>query len=175
MFENVKADLQRLSPSGNASLRTFISGLLSQGFQAILVYRFFHWLQLHGMSGQPLRLICERFIEITTGISIPASCRIGKGFRIHHFGGIIFHPSVKMGENCTLYQGVTIGDRGGEGRAATIGNNVLIGAGAKVIGEISIGDNCVIGANVVATKSMPAGTTALGAACRYRYPDGRLE
>lgn len=171
MFENLQADLERLSPSGKASLRTLISGLLSQGFQAIIVYRFFNWLHLRGISGQPLRFVCERFIEITTGVSIPACCRIGKGLRINHFGGIIFHPSVELGENCTLYQGVTIGDRGGSGRAARIGNNVLIGAGAKIIGEITIGNNCSVGANAVVTKDMPSGTVALGAQCRYRYPE----
>lgn len=175
MFDTVKADLRRLNPSGRATLRTVVAGLLSQGFQAILVYRFFHWLHRRGLSGQPFRFICERFIEITTGISIPACCRIGKGFRIYHFGGIIFHPTVEIGDNCTLYQGVTIGDRGGTGKAARIGNNVLIGAGAKIIGEITIDDNCMIGANAVVTKNMPAGTTALGGACRFRYPDGRVE
>lgn len=174
MIENIKADLSRLSSSGTPSLRTLVSGLLSQGFQAILVYRVFHWLHRKGVSGQPLRFLCERFIEISTGVSLPAACSVGKGLRIHHFGGIIFHPSVTMGENCTLYQGVTIGDRGGSGRAAVIGNNVLIGAGAKVIGEITIGDDCVIGANVVVTKSMPAGSTALGAPCRYRLADGSM-
>jgi serine O-acetyltransferase len=175
VFDIISADLRRLSPSGNTSLRTLVAGLLSQGFQAILVFRFFHWLYCKGFSGQPLRFICERFIEITTGISIPACCRIGKGFRIHHFGGIIFHPTVEIGDNCTLYHGVTIGDRGGTGRAAKIGNNVLIGAGAKIIGEITIDDNCVIGANAVVTKNMPAGATALGGACRFRYPDDRVE
>ena len=175
MFDSIKYDLARLSHAGTPSLRALVAGLLSQGFQAILVYRIFHWLSCRGLSGQPLRFICERYIEITTGISIPAVCKIGKGFRIHHFGGIIFHPTVEIGDNCTLYQGVTIGDRGGDGRAAIIGNNVLIGAGAKIIGEITIGDNCMIGANVVVTKSMPAGTTALGAQCRFRFPDGRME
>jgi len=175
MFELISKDLQRLDPTGEASLRTLVAGLLSQGFQAIIVYRFFHWLQERGLSGQPLRFFCERFVEITAGISIPASCRIGKGFRIHHFGGIIFHPTVCIGDNCTLYQGVTIGDRGGSGGAARIGDNVLIGAGAKIIGAIEIGDNCVVGANAVVTRSMPAGTTALGAPCRLKYPDGRIE
>jgi serine O-acetyltransferase len=174
MFDLIKGDLKRLDPAG-ATPRTLVAGLLSQGFQAILVYRFFHWLQGKGLSGQPLRFVCERFIEISTGISIPASCRVGKGLRIHHFGGIIFHPTVVLGEGCTLYQGVTIGDRGGEGGAARIGNNVLIGAGAKIIGAIEIGDNCVVGANVVVTRSMPAGSTALGAACRLRHSDGRIE
>lgn len=171
MFDYLKADLQRLSPAGKLSLRTLLAGLLSQGFQAILVYRFFNWLYRKGLPGQPLRFVCERFIEITTGISIPAACRIGKGLRIHHFGGIIFHPSARLGDNCTLYHGVTIGDRGGSGGAATLGDHVLIGAGAKLIGPIRVGDHCVIGANAVVTKDMPAASTALGAPCRYRISD----
>lgn len=175
MFEMIRGDLQRLNPTGNATLRTLVAGLASQGFQAILVYRFFHWLHRRGLSGQPLRFFCERLVEICCGISIPAACRIGTGLRIHHFGGIIFHPSAQLGEGCTLYHGVTIGDRGGAGGAARIGNNVLIGAGAKIIGPIEIGDNCVVGANAVVTRSMPAGTTALGAPCRLKYPDGRIE
>lgn len=161
MFDNIKADLARFGAE-KASLRNLIRGLLSQGLQAILVYRFFHWLQKRGISGQPFRFFCERFIEITTGISIPADCNIGRGFRIHHFGGIIFHPSVKIGNNCTLYHHVTIGDRGGSGGAGRIGNNVLIGAGAKIIGEITIGNNCKIGANTVITKDVPDNSIVVG-------------
>jgi serine O-acetyltransferase len=174
MYDNLKADISRLSSSGKASLRALTAGLLSQGFQAILVYRFFHWLDCRRIPSQPFRFFVERFIEITTGISIPAMCKIGKGLRIHHFGGIIFHPTVMMGENCTVYHGVTIGDRGGSGRSARIGNNVTIGAGAKIIGEISIGDDCIVGANAVVTKDMQPGTVALGAGCRYRNPDGTI-
>ncbi len=161
MFENIKADLKRLSDS-DISLRTIMRGLLSQGFQAIIVYRFFRWLMLRGIPSQPFRFIFERFIEITTGISIPVECNIGKGFRIHHFGGIIFHPSVEMGEGCTVYHEVTIGDRGGVGNAAIIGNNVLIGAGAKVIGEIDIGNDCIIGANAVVREAVPDGSYVFG-------------
>lgn len=175
MLELVKADLRRLSGSERISVRSLMAGLLSQGFQSILVYRFFNWLHRHSLPGQPLRFFCERFIEMSAGISIPAVCKIGKGLRIHHFGGIIFHPTVVLGENCTLYQGVTVGDRGGSGGAAVIGDNVLIGAGAKIIGAVTIGDNCVIGANVVVTRNMPAGTTALGAGTRLKYPDGHIE
>jgi len=175
MFDVVRADLQRLSGGEAPTVRTVAAGLLSQGFQAILVYRIFNWLYRRGLPGQPLRFICERFIEVTAGISIPAACTIGKGLRIHHFGGIIFHPTVVLGEGCTVYHGVTIGDRGGSGRAAVVGNNVLIGAGAKIIGAVTIGDDCVIGANAVVTKDMPPGTTAIGAKTRLKYADGRTE
>ncbi|MDD2499229.1 MAG: glycosyltransferase [Geobacter sp.] len=168
MFETLTTDLKRLNPSRRPLLRSMVSGLLSQGFQAILVYRLFNWLHKRGFSGQPFRFVCERFIEITTGISIPACCSIGAGFRIHHFGGIIFHPTVVLGDNCTVYHGVTIGDRGESGNAARIGDNVLIGAGAKIIGEIVIGNNCTIGANAVVTKSMPANTVAIGSPCLFK-------
>lgn len=167
IFENLRCDLGRLANGGPVTSRTLLAGLLSQGFQAIITYRFFHWLQRKGFPGQPLRFIVERFIEITCGISIPARCRIGKGLRIHHFGGIIFHPTAELGEYCTLYHGVTIGDRGGSGGTAKIGNHVRIGAGAKIIGEITIGDYCIIGANAVVTKDMPPATVAVGAPCRY--------
>lgn len=167
MFEYLKADLQRLSPNRKASLRTLLAGLLSQGFQAITVFRLFNWIHRRGFPGQPIRFLCERFIEITTGISIPACCNIGAGLRIHHFGGIILHPTAVLGENCTLYHGVTIGDRGGEGGAAVIGNNVLLGAGSKIIGELTIGDNVIVGANTVVTKDVPADTVAVGSPARY--------
>lgn len=164
MFGNLSADLKRFSDGCSSSnmFRLLLRGLISQGFQAILVYRFFRWFHLRGIPTQPLRLVVERFIEITTGISIPAAVEIGKGFRIHHFGCIIFHSNVKMGSNCTVYQGVTLGDKGGWGNPPTIGNNVLIGAGAKVLGEISIGDNVVIGANAVVLTSIPANSIAAG-------------
>lgn len=166
MFPNIKADIARLG-GGKPSARALVRGLMSQGFQAILVYRFFHWMFVKDIPAQPFRFVIERFIEITTGISIPAQCIIGKGLRIHHFGGIIMHPSVQIGQNCTLYHEVTIGDRGGYGKAAMIGDNAMIGAGAKIIGEITIGDNCKIGANTVVDRDMPQNTIAHSAKCNF--------
>ncbi len=154
MFDNIKADLERLT-EGSITFRSIVRGLLSQGFQAVLTYRFFHWMKTWGIPSQPFRFIVERLVEIMTGISIPAECVIQKGLRIHHFGGIILHPSTRIGKNCTLHQGVTIGDRGGSGGAAAIGDSVIIGAGAKIIGGIHIGHHCRIGANAVVTKDMP--------------------
>ena len=162
MFENIKQDLQRLSNDSKGSLRVFVAGLISSGFQSLLVFRFFHWCWKHHVPTQPLRFFVEKFIEITAGISIPACCEIGGGLRIYHFGGIIFHPTVHLGTNCTVYHEVTIGDRGGVGGAARIGDNTMIGAGAKIIGEITIGNNCVIGANAVVVKDMPDNSVAIG-------------
>ncbi len=169
MFSYLQEDIDRLREnSGLSTLRTFLAGLLSPGFQAVLAYRFFSWCDRKMIPTQPFRYIVERFVEITTGISIPAKCSIGKGFRIYHFGNVIFHPSVEMGDGCTVYHEVTIGDKGGIGGAAKIGNNVLIGAGAKIIGEINIGDNCIIGANAVVAKDMSPNSVASGNPAHYR-------
>lgn len=163
MFDTIKADLARFSEDTDSGrFRLLVRGLLSQGFQAILGYRFFRWFHVRGLPTQPVRFIIERLIEIMTGISIPAEADIGKGLRIHHFGGIIFHSHVTIGEHCTIYQGVTLGDKGGYGEPPRVGHNVLIGAGAKVIGNIKIGDNVVIGANSLVTRDVPEGTIALG-------------
>jgi serine O-acetyltransferase len=136
--------------------------LVSQGFQALLVYRIFRWFYERGIPTQPIRFIIERFTEITTGISIPAQAQIGKGLRIHHFGGIIIHSDAIIGDHCTLYHEVTLGDLGGRGGAPRVGNGVAIGAGAKVLGQIEIGDHCYIGANAVVRTSVPAGCIAVG-------------
>jgi serine O-acetyltransferase len=160
-WSTVWADIGRFREEED-SLRTLIRGLLSQGFQALFVYRIFRWFYERRIPTQPLRFFVERFVEIITGISIPAQARIAKGLRIHHFGGIIVHSEAVIGENCTLYHGVTLGDLGGRGGVPRLGNRVLIGAGAKLIGEIVIEDDCVIGANAVVLVSVPAGCIAVG-------------
>ncbi len=165
----IRADLARFRED-NGGLRNLIRGLASQGFLAILVYRFFRWFHERGIPTQPFRFLAERLVEMTTGISIPVEAQIGKGLRIHHFGGVILHPEVVIGENCTLYHDVTLGDRGGWGGAPRVGNNVLIGAGAKVLGRIDVGDRSVIGANAVVLSSVPPDSLAVGvpAICKPR-------
>jgi len=157
----VRADVARLREE-DGSFRSIIRGLVSQGFLAIFVYRVFRWFFERQIPSQPFRFFAERFIEITTGISIPAQARIGKGLRIHHFGGIIIHSDVTIGEGCTIYQGVTVGDLGGWGGVPRVGNSVVMGAGAKVVGPIEVGDGCRIGANAVVRTSVPPGSLAVG-------------
>ena len=160
-WSTVQADICRLREE-DGSLWALIRGVLSQGFIAIFGYRVFRWCFDHGVPTQPFRFVVERIIEITTGISIPSQTFIGKGMRIHHFGGIMIHPDVIIGEDCTMYQGVTIGDLGGGGGVPRIGSRVMMGAGAKLIGPIEIGDDCHIGANAVVLTSVPSGCLAVG-------------
>ncbi|MDT7041983.1 serine O-acetyltransferase [Candidatus Nitronereus thalassa] len=160
-WSTVQGDICRLREE-DGSLWTLTRGLLSQGFIALFGYRVFRWFFEQGIPTQPFRFVVERLIEITTGISIPAQACIGKGMRIHHFGGIMIHPDAVIGEDCTMYQGVTIGDRWGRGGVPSIGNRVYMGAGAKLIGPIEIGDDCQIGANAVVLASVPPGCVAVG-------------
>ena len=160
-WSTVQADIARFKEEDD-SLRATIRGVLSQGFQALFVYRIFRWFYQRNIPTQPLRFFVERFIEMITGISIPAQASIGKGLRIHHFGGIIVNSAAVIGEHCTIYHGVTLGDRGGTGGSPCVGNRVLIGAGAKLLGEIVIEDDCIIGANAVVLTSVPAGHLAVG-------------
>jgi serine O-acetyltransferase len=157
----LQADIERLQESDHGG-RVLLRGLLSQGFLALVTYRIFRWFYERHVPTQPIRFLFERIIEITTGISLPAQARIGKGLRIHHFGGIIIHSEAVIGEGCTIYQGVTLGDLGGRVGVPCVGNHVLIGAGAKILGNLTIGDHACIGANAVVLRSVPPGCIAVG-------------
>ncbi len=160
-WETVLADIARFQET-DPGLRGMVRGGLSQGFVAIFTYRLFRWFNERRIPTQPVRFLVERMIEITTGISIPAQVEIGKGLRIHHFGGIFIHPEAVIGENCTIYQGVTLGDLGGWGGAPSVGNHVLLGVGAKVLGKVTVGDHARIGANAVVLQSVPSECLAVG-------------
>jgi len=170
----VRADITRFREEG-PGLRPVVRGLLSQGFQALFVYRVFRWCYERRIPTQPFRFLVERFTEITTGISLPAQTRIGRGLRIHHFGGIIVNSEASIGEYCTLYHGVTLGDLGGWGGSPHIGDHVIIGAGAKLLGNIEIGDYCHIGANAVVRTSVPAGCLAVGVPAVIKQRTRRTE
>ena len=133
------------------------------GFHAVLFHRVAHWMYLHKMVLIP-RMISQlsRFL---TGIEIHPGAKIGQGLFIDHGTGVVIGETAEVGDNVTIYQGVTLGGTGKEKgkRHPTIGNNVVIGAGAKVLGSFKIGDNVKIGAgSVVLNKSIPSDTTVVG-------------
>ena len=175
----LRADIERLKED-DGSFRCLVRGLCSQGFHALLVYRLFRWCWERGIPTQPLRFFVERAIEIATGIQIPAEARIGKGLRIHHFGGIILHNSVQLGEHCTIFHGVTLGETRSMGGAPRVGNDVVMGAGAKILGRIELGDGCRVGANAVVLTSVPPGYVAVGVPAKLKprknsAPAGRAD
>lgn len=112
-----------------------------------------------------------RLIEMQTGISLPKEAKIGSGLRIWHFGNIFVHPQAIIGENFTLRQGVTIGNRVDNGPVPIIGNNVECGAYAQILGGVVIGDNCKIGAMTVVLKDVPSNSTVVGNPGRIIDPE----
>lgn len=142
--------------------------LLSQGLWAIIVFRLGFFLSSIKI---PLRVIpliiyglMKKIIEIITGIDIGTSANIGEGFYINHFGNIHINTNSKIGKNCFINNGVTIGETGKYSipDAPIIGDNCYIGAGAKILGNIKIGNDVIIGANAVVTKSIPDHSTVVG-------------
>lgn len=149
--------------------------LKEQSIWAVWVYRFGRRVdQLQ--DGFRKRLLTGlywmlfRLIETLLVTSIPKSATIGPGLRIWHFGSIFIHPDTVMGANCTLRQGVTIGNRHAGGAVPIIGSNVEFGAYAQVLGGIRIGNDCRIGAMAVVLSDMPDGATAVGIPARIITP-----
>jgi serine O-acetyltransferase len=147
--------------------------LLYSGLHALIAYRIAHSLwkaKLYLLA----RLIsqCARF---WTGIEIHPGALIGKGFFIDHGMGVVIGETTIVGDNVTLYQGVTLGGTGKETgkRHPTLGDNIVVGAGAKVLGNIEIGSNSYIGANAVVLRSMPENTTVVGVPARITKQEGK--
>jgi len=132
------------------------------GVHAVLFHRIAHWLHKHKVPFIPRWISqCTKFF---TGIEIHPGAKIGKGFFIDHGMGVVIGETSEIGDNVTIYQGVTLGGTGKEKgkRHPTIGNNVVISAGAKVLGSIEIGNDVIIGAGAVVIKSVPDKCTVVG-------------
>jgi serine O-acetyltransferase len=124
-----------------------------------------------GLAARKTAILRHRFWSVVTGADIPINCRIGGGLLMPHPNGIVIHPEATIGPNCLLFQQVTIGQT--KGGVPIIGGHVDIGAGAKVLGAISVGDHAVIGANAVVLRDVPSGATAAGVPAVVVAGDGR--
>ncbi len=162
----IQSDFRRSIALGGRPVRTVLFG---QGLWATAVYRVSHSLYQArlGPLRKPVRLTCQlarKGMEVVTGISLPPECTIGPGLYIGHFGTIIVSPQAVIGSNCNLSQGVTLGVSGRAERrgAPTLGNRVYVAANAVVAGQISIGDDAVIGAGAVVTSSVPPRAVVVG-------------
>jgi len=163
MFNNIRDDLKAYQGDFGA-----------QGFWVMLVYRFGRWRYevRPSLLRKFLSLIYKilyKFIQIITGIELPCEAEVGRNFIIDHFGGIVISGYAKFGDNCRIRNGVVIGLKNIEELGApVIGNNVDIGAGAKVLGKINIGDNVLIGANAVVISDVPDNSIAVGVPATIR-------
>ena len=172
VFSAIGSDLRaalKRDPAAQGALDVILS---YPGFHAVAAHRFIHALHRTGLPLFPRWLsTLNRFF---TGIEIHPNARIGRGFFIDHGMGVVIGETAEVGENCTLYQGVTLGgtslSRGK--RHPTLGNNVTVGVGAAVLGAITIGDNAKIGGGSVVVRDVPANATAVGVPARIVMKDG---
>lgn len=147
--------------------------LLYSGLHAILAYRLSHMLYKKGYLFAA-RLISQAARHVT-GIEIHPGAKIGKGVFIDHGSGVVIGETAVVGNNCTLYQGVTLGGTGKDTgkRHPTLGENVMVGAGAKVLGPFEVGSNTKIAANAVVLAPLPENSTAVGIPARVVRRDGK--
>lgn len=152
----------------------FLEVLLTYaGLHAIIFYKISH--AVLGMHIPFLPRWLSQLGRFFTGIEIHPGARIGKEFFIDHGMGVVIGETTIIGDNVTIYQGVTLGGTGKERgkRHPTIGDNVVIGAGAKILGNITIGDNSYIGANAVVIKDVPPNSTVVGVPGRITKQEGK--
>ena len=136
--------------------------LLYNGLHATIDYRIAHWLHIHHLRF--LARAISQWSKMWTGIEIHPGAKIGRRLVIDHGTGIVIGETAEIGDDCLIYHGVTLGGTGKDvgKRHPTIGNNVLIGAGAKVLGPFTVGDNSRIAANSVVLSEIPPDSTAVG-------------
>ena len=153
------------------AIKTTKEVFLYPSFKAMLKYRKAHKLYLKGKYYKA-RKISQKAAH-KTGIEIHPGAQIGDGFFIDHGHGVVVGETAIIGDNVTLYQGVTLGGTGKEHgkRHPTLGNNIMVGAGAKILGSVTIGDNCKIGAGSVVLKDVPANSTVVGVPGRIVIQD----
>ena len=177
-WRHLYRDFRRYRATGESVARTL---LMSQGLWASCVYRLARAATrlpaAMSVIASPVFAVAQKLAEIFTGISIPPRCEIGEGLYIGHFGPVIIDEKARIGHNCNLGQSVTIGEFGsGEARGApTIGNRVFIGAHSLIVGKIVVGDDAVICAGSVVTRSVPARAVVLGNPARVISYEGSFE
>src|SRR5436853_1366344 len=181
MFKTIKQDLNVVFERDPAATSTLEVILTYAGFHALLAYRLSHWLWARGVPFVPR--VISQLARWLTGIEIHPAAKIGTGFFIDHGMGVVIGETAEIGDYVTLFQGVTLGGTGKERgkRHPTLGNHVVVGAGAKILGGITIGDNVKIGANSVVLKNVAANSTVIGVPARVirtqgeRLPDATMD
>ena len=165
---DIKA-VQERDPAARSALEVL---LLYQGIHALIWHRFAHWFYQHKMFF--IARLISQIARFFTLIEIHPGATLGRGILIDHGSGVVIGETAVVGDNCTIYQGVTLGGVGTKKgkRHPTLGNNVMVGAGAKILGAFEVGDNCSIAANAVLLKPLEDNVTAVGIPARPIKKDG---
>lgn len=172
-FQSVREDIAAVFESDPAA-RSYAEVLICYpGLHAVWAHHLSHWLWLHGLRF--LARFNSQIARLLTGIEIHPGAELGRRLFIDHGMGTVIGETAIVGDDVTLYQGVTLGGTGKEKgkRHPTLGNNISIGSGAKLLGNITIGDNCRVGAGSVVLRSVPANSTIVGVPGHIVLRDGK--
>src|ERR1700684_623968 len=172
-FRSVREDVAAVFESDPAARSYFEVLLLYPGLHVVWAHHLSHWLWRHGMRF-PARFVSQ-VARLLTGIEIHPGAEIGRRLFIDHGMGTVIGETAVIGDDVTLYQGVTLGGTGKEKgkRHPTLGNNIAVGSGAKLLGNITIGDNCRVGAGSVVLRNVPANSTIVGVPGHIVLRDGK--
>ena len=173
-FQHAREDVRSVLANDPAARSAFEVVLCYSGLHALWLYRVHHWLWNHRLFLAARML--SQFGRWLTGIEIHPGAKIGRRFFIDHGMGVVIGETAEVGEDVTIYQGVTLGgtslDKGVK-RHPTIGNGVVIGGGAKVLGNIHVGDNCRVGAGSVVVRDVPPDSTIVGVPGHIVFRNGK--
>lgn len=166
MFQELKEELDSImerDPAARSRLEVYF---LYSGFKAVRAYRRANWFFRHNMKF--IARYLSQHARHKTGIEIHPGAKIGRGLFIDHGMGVVIGETTEIGDNCTLYQGVTLGGTGKDHgkRHPTLGNNVMVGSGAKILGPFRVGDNARVAAGAVVLDEVPDNATAVGVPAR---------
>lgn len=166
MFKGIKKDINAIRERDPAARNSLEVLLLYPGLHSIILHRPAHWLYNRKVFF-PARLISQ-FSRFLTGIEIHPGAKMGRGVLIDHGSGVVIGETAEVGDNCTIYQGVTLGGTGKEKgkRHPTLGKNVLVGSGAKILGPFTVGDGAKVASNAVVLQPIPPEATAVGVPAR---------
>lgn len=166
MFSGLRQDIAAVKDRDPAARNSFEVLLLYSGLHAILLHRLAHWL--YGHRWFFLARLLSQLARFLTGIEIHPGATIGRGVFIDHGSGVVIGETAVVGDGCTIYQGVTLGGTGKDKgkRHPTLGRNVMVGSGAKILGPFTVGDNCKIASNAVLLSPLEENSTAVGVPAR---------
>ena len=172
IVRSYKAEIQSIKDRDPAATST-LEILTYSGLHAVAMYRVAHWFFIRDFKF--IARLISQTARFLTGIEIHPGAMIGKGLLIDHGSGVVIGETAEIGDNCLLYQGCTLGGTGKDHgkRHPTLGNNVMVGCGAKVLGPFKVGDNSKIAANAVVLEPVPANCTAVGVPARVVKQNGK--
>lgn len=172
IFKDIWLDVKAVQERDPAARNALEVLLLYQGLHALIWHRFAHWFYEHHMFF--IARLISQLARFFTLIEIHPGAQMGHGILIDHGCGVVIGETTIVGDNCTIYQGVTLGGVGLQKgkRHPTLGNNVTVGAGAKILGSFEVGDNCSIAANAVLLRHLDENSTAAGIPARPVKKDG---